>query len=414
MHTTFIRKARFLWAMLFMLVACNQASPTPKLTDTDIATIPLPTLTHTLSPTYTLRPPSTPRPTRTPRFVLPPTAVPLAANDPFQIAVQKGEKEVLYSTSIIGPQDAIYSVYVLMDAAYDPLNYGLPGYDSLNSCILVFYRLQRQVNSLMTVMNSSHPVACILINWNQPLPWAGVTLSPGEDTKLLGLDGYWSDINQNGLPEVAVIEQYCANACLNWGIVKTRFYEIQSESKIVDITGNISGAILPWNIINTTAPLTIKVYDPIEYEHHVPVEVDWIYQWNGHDFENVTVRHKVQYESRVDEIEDSLQRDYGKPLAHYAVEFLEILTIYERADLPRDEGLALFLEITDLSHWPNTEKDVGCWLQVARAYVQEEFNKTRTLDLPPSPNYLYLGPIADFSKNLAELGIADYDLSLCK
>lgn len=396
----------------FIVTACS-----PQQTSVPSAVTPSPTTTlkPTQPPTVTstATATSTPRPTTTPKPTALPTTVPFPIQDSLGLQVSTGKLKIEDSASILGKDGAVYSAYVLVDPTFNPVMYGYPDYKA-DSCHLVFYRWDGTTNQLLSDVSRPdqwQPFFCGLVDWNREVDPIAHTI----DIQVLGLQGYESDFNQNDLPELTVFEWWCPNACDDTTGYIYSIYEIGVEGQIDKISKGLLGTIRPRTqarIVHSQDPLTIYVFYPIEYENHTYIEMDRLFAWDGNQFIDVTTNYADEYRTMAVEIVKEFESHYGQAQDYYSIDFPKILALYNLADLPREEGLALFLEVTDLSHWPGTKSDVACWLQVSRAYVQKEFQSSGNLDLPPSPDYFSLGP--NWEPFLHDLENAGYDVSKCR
>ncbi len=337
--------------------------------------------------------------------------------DVFAKDLERRGHEIIASSSIFGPKDYIYSAYLFQNTKIDPT----VEETSPEFCRLAIYRLDADQNSLLRSFTApkypegagySFPVSCKAVNWDHPSPdfsWGGsLTSDIGE---LLGLDGNWSDINQNGLPEFAVVFQYCNQGCIDHGVVAVHFYEITNTYQPVDITANLPGVIQPWNIVHNIDPLDIWVYDLVEYEPKTFIESSWIYAWNERGFIDVTSQHGGEYKSIIDQNIADIQDEYGTPITHTRIDFLEILVFSNKAKFSTEQTLETFLDITNSAHWPGTDNSLSCWLQLARAYAQRDANARRPFSLPPSLTTIN-GP--GFSEILENIDQDRFDISACK
>ena len=152
----------------------------------------------------------------------------------------------------------IYSVYVLRRLT----DLGFLAQDrGAGFCQLIVYRWDDDKYIRIYSTGDAY-VNCQAINWEATIRfYAGDIMPPDERTRTaLSLKGYWSDINGNGLPEFAVVWEYCFNNCQPYESTYLRFYEIRDKATVVDLTKDFSGTIEPANMLNTAEPLTINVY----------------------------------------------------------------------------------------------------------------------------------------------------------
>jgi hypothetical protein len=320
------------------------------------------------------------------------------------------------SSSVIGPKDFVYSAYLFINNRIDPaIEEPRP-----EICRLAIYRQDVNVNELIYSFTTpryapnnryGYPAYCEAINWDSPsqnVVW-GAQIAP-ETRALLGLNGYWSDINQNGLPEFAIYYQYCVTGCLDYGAVAVHFYEIKNTYQPADITAELPGVIHPWNIVHRNEPLDIWVYDHTqEYEPLVYIESSWIYAWDGTKYKDVSTSFQAEYQSQIDQIANEIRTGFGQPITTTRVDMLQILMLSNKSDLPQQQTLQTFLDISNPAHWPGTNPTLTCWLQLARAYAQRDVVKGRPFTTPPNEGKLtkaYLEDILEVYEN--------YDLSACE
>ena len=162
-------------------------------------------------------------------------------------------------------------------------------------------------------------------------------------------------------------------------------------------------------------PFTFYVEDGYTYAaFSLDVSFESIYTWEGSKFVDVSARYADEYLAEVTPIISDLKSQYGKPFDEEGSEseigVMKILKLYEKAGM-QEVGLKLFLDITDISHWPNTPELSQCWLQISRASAQNDFKHNRKFDLPPGSYYLELfHMLKDYEKPLKQAG---YDTSAC-
>ncbi|MCP5101486.1 MAG: hypothetical protein GY943_38560 [Chloroflexi bacterium] len=308
--------------------------------------------------------------------------------------MQNKEYEIVFSTSKVGSESLIYSVYSFKDRSLEP-EFG--GETNSEICRLIFYRWNGIKNEMIadfgavTYPKSSRyggfPVICSLANWDND-GWFtdiwGANWSLDEIRNTLNLDGYWSDINQNGLPEVGVLYWYCLNACHGYeGAV--HFYEIKDADTVVHISANFEGILLPWKMLHSKGSATLLLFDPsLEYEPHNYIETWWIYAWDGLQYTNVTANYAADYLVDLDQYFMDVQTQYGSAITYPPTHFLKILFESEKYNM-RDEGIEVFLEVTDPANWPGTEQGYVCWLLVIREQALQQYNDNIPFTMPPTP-----------------------------
>ncbi len=356
-----------------------------------------------------------PKPSETETSPLPTAAS--VEQDVFASDLQRRGYGLIASSSIIGPKDFVYSAFLFNNTKIDPSQ----GETNPEICRLAVYRLDEDQNSLLRSFTAppypegsryTYPVSCEAVNWDSPSPeitWGG-EITP-EIRALLGLNGFWSDINQNGLPEFAVNFQYCNQGCVDYGAVAVHFYEITNTYQPVDITAELPGVLQPWNIVHNRDPLDIWVYGPIEYEANLLVDASWIYAWGETGYGDVTAQHAGDYKAQIDQRVQNVQNRYGMAITSADDELLEILVLSNRAGLSNQQTLNTFLEITNPVHWPGTDQTLNCWLNLARVYAQRAVDANRPFSLPPSPTTINGTTFSDILETIDQ---DRYDVSACK
>jgi hypothetical protein len=417
--------------VLGFLVGCGTssvASPAPVLspksaktaTSVATATFTAPTLIETPID-------DDPLPTFTPFPWPTETAVPLSENDSLYIQLtQKGYK-LTSSGSLIGPEGFTYSAHLF-------INTDSPYYNSLNpatkeTIIVAFYRRDGAKDVLLGVQylpsiddlyygNEYADVAGIL-NWNwqfyvqHQMLHMDVELEADAETRpILKQYNFSSDVNQNGLPEFTVLMQFCVCSKPEAGI---QLFEIQNTAVVKNITQNIPKLTLfkP----HSKTPFTFYVHDKLggfsyEYLHYLIV-VDRIYAWEGSEFIDVSSRYADEYLAKAEKIISQVKPFYGDSFDKVELPeilLLRILKLYEAAGMSK-EGLRVFLDVTDSSHWPGSSNEFFCWLQLARATAQQDVAKNQEFDL--SVVYLWYGFSHLDENSRQSFQQAGYDISAC-
>lgn len=326
-----------------------------------------------LSACAVIAPPNTPTPTATATPTSTPTATPTATPTPKPTTTPTGEPQdetwlklkndgykVVTSASTL-VSDKTYFAYLL---ALTSLNN-----NPLQYCAISFYYWSGYEYNL--IQNTQTTGECKVI------PWGSI-----EEQVALKREGYWSDINNNGFPEFAI--QYY-NGCLSgqsYDCLFFWFYEIRDEKTVVNLSDTISDKIIPGHIFYKNDPLTIYALSTVEYDHiwRSRFEIFWLYEWDGKKFINVSSKYPDEFRLQAQKVVKEIEKEYGKtfPLNdNLATRMTNILAIYNDTELPRGEGLKIFLDITDPSHWPNSDQPNLCWLQAARAYAQIDFEQNK-------------------------------------
>ena len=343
----------------------------------------------------------------------PATAIPISEQNKFYQDLLKLGYIIGSSSSTIGPGGYIYSAYLFYkEISFDE-----------RECRIAFYRADDADNFLLysflhpeyadSRFWNGFPFRCKAINWNKP---ESLWFSYPQDQATyqdLSLRGSWSDINQNGLPEFAVLYDFCPNACRGQ-IVSMHIYEIQTTSRVVDLTSNLPGAIEPFYFIHSKNPYTFYVYDPSlssRYCLDCTYDIYWIYGWNGKELVDMTAQFQDEYLARGQEIIQNIRASYGNRMPEW--ELLEILFLYDKAGL-RKQAIQDFLEISDPAHWPNSDAWEICWLQIARASSQEDYRLGKPFYFPPLNLIDLYFPGKQLAYALNHVDTTRYDVSTCQ
>jgi hypothetical protein len=402
----------FMISLAALLAACqnnNQqqeiiVAPTLQATQTiEIAAATTPTATPiptqaTMTPTVTVAPTvtTTPLPTTTP------TVPPLPPDDNYFSALMADEYAMVSTARFNTSTNAYYIGYMLQDTSLDPgLNEVSP-----EICRAIFYRWG--INNASSEPSEGRfvatfpaqsaakadgffPVTCDFINWEHPRGFDYLSINninpnhgKNKQTETLGINGNLSDINANGLPEIAILSYYCANACINWGYVSAHFYEIQNDGSIVPITNNLPGEIVPFFDLSFKEEAgTLLVYKLNTLSKWERAESWWVYKWDGVSYQNATLEYQegiLQWAQNRLELICNL---YGEPIEWTRMDFIEILLQLEKAGL-QQEAIEIIQEITDPIHWPETDFHHQCWLRVLRDNAIEEYEASQPFSLPES------------------------------
>ena len=172
--------------MLLLVAGCSTNTPAtvpPVPTVTALpptgTSISLPTATATVRPTATVQPTIAPELITT----IAPTQPPNAA---FLADLQKYPATI---TSIVGPDNQVYTVYLLSNTIFAPT--------SDVNCRVYFFRGNGYEQKLIYTYANDAP--CEAITWDKDY-------GSDQERTALSLHGSWSDINQNGLPEFDMLQ----------------------------------------------------------------------------------------------------------------------------------------------------------------------------------------------------------------
>jgi hypothetical protein len=396
--------------MLLFLSACQStvsAPPTTSrpiyallVTPPTISTITPPNLAVTLSSSVTPTPVAvhstptlTPSPSETsdpqlqtweaqPTAIIP-TAIPIPANDCFQRDLFKRGYKLGFNTSTIGPGGYTYSAYIFSYHEWDDL-------EAPRDYRIAFYRSDGGTNQILLNFSApEYPGGNIYSGY--PPVWLSPPITPfwyvvdgwpdSENYRPWYFFGAWADINQNGLPELALTYEYCPNACLNDIGEATHFYEIQTTSKVVDITADLPGIIGSTLYFHSRKPVEIFVIDPSLWYCIKWCSNDtwWIYAWDGQKFVDVTPKYANEYLEYGAKIIQDIQKNKKERFPEW--QMLSILFLYEKAGL-RKQAFDTFMDISAPSKWPDARTEELCWLQFARATVSEDYQQGRPYHFP--------------------------------
>ncbi len=398
-----------------LLAACGaapRATPTLPILPTHTATVtarpPTATATRTpMPPTATATETPTPSPTQRPHGT---------PDDELWEALQRQDYRIVTSAMTSGPEGYVYQAYLLTNPAYDSqmmqeltgTNHGVESGPGV--CQVLFYRWDGDHYALIqSVGESETPIFCQAVNWDEPeyiLNEAG--RAP------LKLHGYWSDINGNGLPEFAVDNLWCF-ACWWYDQGSTNFYEIQTPSSVADIVAGLNGSVVASYFFYAADPPTIRVYDVVGW-HEEAVDFFWFYGWQVDHFVNVSTLYPGEYQAQIEQAIARIKAAYGKPFVAWNLgAFQSILILTENGGLPREAALQNFLDVTDMSHWPDEEPLTRCWLQLARAHAQMDFEQGVAFE---GYSYFEMTGMVGAQRSWAEIiGGVDasrFDVSACK
>ncbi len=396
-----------------MIAACNPTTPTIRApltaTPTPYPTVPRATSTPVPTPTLALSPTSTSTTTARPTATLVPTRQP---NETFWAEV---DKYGLTSASTVGPKGEIYTFDLVTSHEWYP-----------GTCRLYVGRWDGLTHT--TIWEHDGASDCEAINWD-------ALSTTADERQTLQLNGYWSDINHNGLPEFTVWQGSGCGGCDEANIGHTAIYEIYPSGDVLDIMEGLPAELIqfpdlvPLNsalpihvnrILHSTDPVTVYMTDFTYYELHSYVKIAWIYQWDGDKYVNVSTQYADEYRQQIKQIVADLKMSYGKQFdaghmfAHHEEEVLKILLLGNAVQLPQKETLDAFLEATNPSHWLLSDNITKCWLQVARASAQIDYGLGVPYRLTGFPHDM-VGTDPQWLYHWAEqIDVTRFDVSACK
>jgi hypothetical protein len=388
-----------------VLIATGYVEPTPTIKPTRTATPQLPTKTTLPELESTAAPP-------------PATPVPLAEDDPFRIEMQEKEYSISTLGSLIGPGGYLYSAYVFQ-------RFSLNLYEHLREdWIVAFYVSDGTKNQLINTFyaNSYSKDVDIypqgeyhLMYWDDPpdgryFPDFLYFIDTSSfDRQTLRLNGFFSDINQNGLPEFSLLGYYCPFSHCE---IKYDFYEIRSTHSIVDLAANLPDHLSPY--LRQADPPTFTVMKDYNYTSYNRITTRRYYRWDGTDFTDVTLEYASVILGYAEEIRKAIEGKYGSSFDGDAftindIDIWRMLLLYENAG-EQSKGLEAFLDVTDIAHWPGTFPDTTCWLQLSRATAQKDYAHQRPFSILTQITYGST-PLEEILSRFAGL---PYDLSACE
>jgi hypothetical protein len=287
------------------LVGCgNQAVSNP-------SPVVLPGLTYTaINPTSIF----TPKPDNT---FMEATKTPPSEEDDLSAQFTDKGYRLVSSGSLIGPEGFTYSASLFINPDLSPL-YG--GSDSSqDTMVIAFYRWNGDEKKFLgaqgfPAIGDSYAAGANIVNWDQPIPQKPMVeflVQADEDTRqMLKQEGYFSDVNQNDLPEFAFVTEYCILSC-NDPVGGIQLFEIQNPSTIKNITQDLPG--LTFFERHSKDPFTFYVEDRDYYDFYAGITTHWIYTWNGSDFIDVSPQYAEEYLAEANSIISDLESWYGKP-----------------------------------------------------------------------------------------------------
>ena len=230
------------------------------------------------------------------------------------------------------------------------------------------------------------------------MPAAG----PADLREQIGAQGYLTDINGNGWPEIAAWGQYCLNGCLDYGVIDTAFFELQPDGSWHNLTAGVPGLIDPfYQFVVAGVPGSLVAMNKVGWDKLNQITTSHFFIWDGEQF----VENSAEYADWVtdwgESLADEVRAELGQPIDDWRLEFHRILRQYDVVGL-RAEGLALFLKLTELNNWPGTDFHFRCWLQVSRTMAQEEMATGQPFSIGPYEAVLGDGGYPDVCEGLGE------------
>lgn len=189
----------------------------------------------------------------------------------------------------------------------------------------------------------------------------------------------WHDINQNGRPDMTISFLWASRLAGS----ESHIFEITEENSVIDLTQDLPRIVSPWD------------YDPNQREQIVwdfswtthdcfypPLYLFWIYAWQEDQYVDVTQESNYTSNYLNAQIED-ISSDYGKPLYAYGTmnRIAQVLLVYDRNG-QREQGWQQFLEMTDLTNWPNSSDADLEWLEADVVHFTAQYEA----EIPFSPN----------------------------
>ncbi len=373
---------------------------------------------YALPPSSTPRPASSPTSTSTPL----PTATPIG-NDAFALEMSERGYTVRSAGTI---QDGSYTYHAYLFR--EPEENGSGRYYDVirETWIIAFYRQDGEKMDLMGTfypaswskreMDESYPILYKFINWDDPqgtfIPFE-VFYEPDEETRIsAGLNQYISDINHNGRYEFSLIAQYCPVSCSR-PVNEFHFFEISKTGKPIDLAAGMPGHLGLLSF--STDPVVFIVSERYGYGFFTNVNIPHYYEWRDDQFVEVTTQYKdsiIEWETeRISE----LKAQYGQPFYGEPNEttLVGIPMIYQSLGMG-NTGLTIFLEVSDLANWPETDMVTACWLQYSRAHYSTEYASSQSFTLPWNSS-AFDPALSSYTlkQELDKLDPTQYDLTAC-
>ena len=105
----------------------------------------------------------------------------------------------------------------------------------------------------------------------------------------------------------------------------------------------------------------------------------------------------------------NLQSHYGKAYTwKYDYDILRIPFILDKPGL-REEAITTFLDVTNPENWPGTEPQQLCWLQLVRAFGQEDYKTGENFGSTLMGGFC----LESLTECLMVFDLSSYDLSSC-
>jgi hypothetical protein len=353
------------------------------------------TVTPAATPSQTTAPPTL---TATPEPTQPPATRP---NDVVWQQMKNNNFHVILTATTTAGDGHYYAVYQIVEKSTP---------DIRTPCVFLFYQWTGHNYKFIEKIETVY--SCEVVNWENASYQAD-----SKEREILGLHGYWSDINNNGQPEFATNNYDGCVSCDDRNIWYS-YYEVQGTQNVVDIAADLRGQILPGHILHTEHPLTIYATDFIWYDQHAYIPINRIYKWDATRYVDVSATYLDEYRLQAQGVVAQVQQLYGHPFKPtYTLPRLvwTIPVLYNEIELPRSEGLEAFLEVTDSKHWPGTERIWKCWLQIIRADAQIDFKQGVPFQtFPLNISGMQLPFDAYLSDLASKADYSPYDVSECK
>lgn len=180
----------------------------------------------------------------------------------------------------------------------------------------------------------------------------------------------WRDINDDGLLELPI---YAANGGYCWAC--TRVYVLQfvpdqrkddpADPSIRELTGAfpalnlVTNPIVPkWlNDLDGDGQLEVEALDAgFEFAFGLDRESSpglyRVLDWNGQRYVDASLRYPGYFDYQIDQARSEVEATYGAPLrGHFEIGKALLVLLAYTARGQRDEGWALFEQLTDPTHW---------------------------------------------------------------
>lgn len=375
------------------LAALPSATPTEPTPASAAALAPRPTDTPTSTPTETptATATKTPAPTRTPT----PTATPTPTPGPLALAMGIHDSIIMHLDSkryelagqqSTGARNNQVVAYLLQPPTDDEGVF-------VGNLVprLLIYQLRTGKPTTLLFQDEGSDVA---------LKFAGIGYNSSQP---LG----WQDINGDGLLELPVS---ATNGGYCWACTRTYVLQLAPSDQGDAAIREITGAIPAVNLIAT--PLIPKWLSDLNGDGQMEIEVldgsfefgfgldrqhspglFRVFQWDGQMYSDASLWYPGYFTYQIDQARAAVEATYGQPLqGQPEIGKAVLLLLAYAARGQRDEGWAVFEQLTDPSLWPGeANQGAMAWLVAVRDYLRGQYERSEpfapwpvTIPLPGS------------------------------